>query len=323
MIRIVSCAKKYNKLKEPSALELPELLSDEENLIWVDLYNPTDKEAGILTDIFTFHPLAVEDCLSTVPNPKIDDYGGYLYVVIHGINADALKRDELETHDLDIFLGKNYLVTFHKGYFRSIESVMERCRKNPALLQGDSESLMHKIIDALVDNYLPIIDELGEKVDELEREIIARASQQVLNKLFALKKDILYLRRIINPQREILRNMAGGEHKQICFECSLHFKDVYDHLFMISELIESYRDTLSGAMEAYLSVVSNRLNEVMKVLTIIATILMPLTLITGIFGMNFDNIPLVKSSYGFSVTMGIMGIVVLAMLWFFKKKGWW
>src|SRR3970040_2840648 len=150
-----------------------------------------------------------------------------------------------------------------------------------------------------------------------------KANHKVLNKLFALKKDILYLRRIIHPQREILRNIASGEHKQICFECSLHFKDVYDHLFMISELIESYRDTISGAMEAYLSVVSNKLNEVMKVLTIMATILMPLTLITGIFGMNFDYMPVLKSPSGFAATALVMGVLAIVMLLAFKKKGWW
>lgn len=322
MLRIISCTK-TGEFKEPAVERLPELLSDKDSLTWVDLYDPTDNEAKILADVFKFHPLAVEDCLATVPNPKIDDYGEYLYIVIHGINAEALKKDELETHDLDIFLGKNYLVTFHKGHFRSIESVMERCKKNCSLIQTDPEFLMHKIIDTLVDNYLPIIDDIGEKVDELEKEILEKANQKALNKLFTLKKDILYLRRIIHPQREILRNIAGGEHKQICFECSLHFKDVYDHLFMISELIESYRDTMSSAMEAYLSVVSNRLNEVMKVLTIIATILMPLTLITGIFGMNFDNMPLLKSPHGFLTAMGIMGIIAFIMLWFFKRKGWW
>jgi magnesium transporter len=167
MLRIITCTKK-GELKEPTSETLPELLSDKDAVTWVDLYDPTDNEARILSDVFKFHPLAVEDCLATVPNPKIDDYGEYLYVVIHGINAEALKRDELETHDLDIFLGKNYLVTFHKGYFRSIDSVMERCIKNCSLLQKDPEFLMHKIRAALVVNYRPNIDALGEKVDLLE-----------------------------------------------------------------------------------------------------------------------------------------------------------
>ena len=322
MLSIISCTK-AGDLKEPTVEGLPESLSDRDTITWVDLYNPTDKEISLLTEVFKFHPLAIEDCLSTVQNPKIDDYGEYLYVVIHGINADALKRDELETHDLDIFLGKNHLVTFHKGYFRSVDTIIERCKRNCSIMQKDTEFLMHKIIDSLVDNYLPIIDDLGEKVDAMEKDIFARSDQKVLNKLFTLKKDILYLRRIIHPQREILRNISSGEHKQICFECRLHFKDVYDHLFMISELIESYRDTLSGAMEAYLSVVSNKLNEVMKVLTVIATILMPLTLVSGIFGMNFSHMPLLQSSYGFTFTMVFMGIIALVMLFLFKRKGWW
>ena len=321
MVHIISCSRN-GEFKEPTVENLTELLSDKDSITWVDFDNPTEKEVSLLTDVFKFHPLAIEDCLSFVPNPKIDDYGDYLYVVIHGINAEALKRDELETHDLDIFLGKNYLVTFHKGYFRSVDSVRERSKKNCSILQKDPEFLMHKVIDTLVDNYLPLMDDLGDKVDELEKEIFARPDQKTLNKLFALKKDILYLRRIVHPQREILRNLSSGEYKQICFECTMHFKDVYDHLFMISELTESYRDTISGAMEAYLSVVSNRLNEIIKVLTVFATILMPLTLISGIFGMNFDYIPLLKSSYGFFAAMGVMGFIAAGMLLFFKRKGW-
>jgi len=310
-------------LQEPAIERLSELLQDPKRLTWVDFDNPTEDESRLLSDIFKFHPLAIEDCLSFVPNPKIDDYSNYLFIIIHGINAEALKHDELETHDLDIFLGKNYIVTYHKGFFRSVASVMERCRKNPDLLAKDSESLMHKVVDALVDNYLPIMDDLEERIEEMEKDVFSQPDQRLLGKLLPLKKDILYLRRVIHPQREILRELSNGEYKQICFECSLHFKDIYDHLFMISELLESYRDSISGAMEAYLSVISNRLNEVMKVLTIIATIMMPLTLITGIYGMNFVYIPLLQSPYGFFVTTGVMSIVAIGMLWFFRRKGWW
>ncbi|MBI5286690.1 MAG: magnesium and cobalt transport protein CorA, partial [Deltaproteobacteria bacterium] len=153
--------------------------------------------------------------------------------------------------------------------------------------------------------------------------VFTRPDQRLLGKLLPLKKDILYLRRVSHPQREILRELSNGEYKQICFECSLHFKDVYDHLFMISELLESYRDSVSGAMEAYLSVISNRLNEIMKVLTVIATIMMPLTLITGIYGMNFAYMPFLQSPHGFFVTMGVMGIIAIGMLWFFKRRRWW
>lgn len=303
--------------------ELPSLLQDPSRLIWVDFDAPDDSESALLSDVFGFHPLAIEDCLSVVPNPKIDDYGEYLYVVIHGINAEALKKDELETHDLDMFLGANYLVTYHKAFSRSIALVMERCRKNPALMGKDTESIMHKIIDALVDNYLPIIDGIGTEIEETEKEVFERPSETVPRKLLSVKKDILYLRRIIHPQREILKQLSIGEYSQICAECTLHFKDVYDHIFMISELIETYRDSTSTAMEVYLSIVSNRLNSIMKVLTIIATIMMPLTLITSIYGMNFEYMPLVSSPHGFTAVMLSMGAMGGLMLWMFKRRGWW
>lgn len=322
MVRILSHSGD-NTLSEPGVNELGELLADAKRLTWVDLYNPTDEELKLLTDVFRFHPLSIEDCLSFVPNPKIDDYIDYLYIVIHGIDAEALKKDELKTHDLDIFLGKNYLVTFRKGSFRSIESVMERCRKNPALMGKEPEWLMHKVIDTLVDNYLPLMDSVSEKIDEIEKESFERAGPETPRKVLALKKDILYLGRIIHPQREILRQLSGSEYPIICFECSLHFKDVYDHLFMLSELIESHRDSLNSVMEVYLSSVSNRLNEIMKVLTVIATIMMPLTLLSGIYGMNFAHIPLADSPWGFYIALAVLALLGGGMLLFFKKRGWW
>ncbi|MBI5643265.1 MAG: magnesium/cobalt transporter CorA [Deltaproteobacteria bacterium] len=322
MVRVLTYTQEKG-LEEPGIESIPELLKDEKRLTWVDFDNPGESETELLSSVFKFHPLAIEDCLSFVPNPKIDDYSDYLYIVIHGISSEALKRDELETHDLDIFLGKNYLVTFHKDYSRSVASVMERCRKNTSLMAKESEWLMHKVVDTLVDNYLPIMDELEEKIDATEKESFEKPGKEIPKKILALKKDILYLRRVIHPQREILRQLSSGEYPIICFDCSLHFKDVYDHLFMISELIESYRDSLTTAMDVYLSTVSNRLNEVMKVLTVIATIMMPLTLISGIYGMNFRWMPLLDEPFGFHVMIIIMLFLGGGMLWSFKRRGWW
>lgn len=322
MVRILSHSQETG-LSEPGMNELGALLADGKRLTWVDFYNPTDKELKLLTDVFRFHPLSIEDCLSFTPNPKIDDYIDYLYIVIHGLDSEALKKDELKTHDLDIFLGKNYLVTFHKGSFRSIESVMERCRKNPALMGREPEWLMHKVIDTLVDNYLPLMDSISEEIDEIEKESFEKPGAETPRKVLALKKDILYLGRIIHPQREILRQLSSSEYPIICFECSLHFKDVYDHLFMLSELIESHRDSLNSVMEVYLSSVSNKLNEIMKVLTVIATIMMPLTLLSGIYGMNFTHIPLADSPWGFYIALAVLALFGGGMLLFFKKRGWW
>ncbi|MDO8427195.1 MAG: magnesium/cobalt transporter CorA [Deltaproteobacteria bacterium] len=323
MLRILSYSVEKGFM-EPGLSDIPDLLKEEKRITWVDFDNPSEEEAKILTEVFNFHPLAVEDCLSFVPNPKIDDYGDYIYMIIHGINAEALKRDELETHDLDIFLGPNYLVTFHKGFFRSITEVMERCRKNTAIMSKDPESLMHKIIDTLVDNYLPIMDALGDEIEETEKEVFEKPARQATpKKLLLLKKDIMYLRRVVHPQREILRELGSGGYKQICPECRPHFKDVYDHIFMVSQLIESYTDSISSAMEVYLSLASNRLNEILKVLTVIATIMMPLTVLTGVYGMNFVHMPLIESPYGFPLILALMFLIGLGMLAYFKRKGWW
>ena len=301
--------------------ELPSLLSRDDVRIWVDLEKPSEEEAQILSTVFKFHHLAVEDCIGNLNHPKIDDYGEYLYLVIHGVDFYAPK-DRFDTQELDIFLGKNYLVTFHYKFSRSVSSNFDKCCENAFFMQKDCEFILYRILDTLADDYMPTLEALDNKIDDIEKKLFENPTQDILNKIFTLKKDILFLKRIVEPQREVLRKVAAGEFPQICGECSLLFRDIQDHLFMIYQLTDSYRDAVTGMLEAYLSITSNKLNEVMKVLTVIATIMMPLTLITGVYGMNFEYIPGLKVRVGFFVLVGLMVALSAFMLVLFRRKRW-
>lgn len=322
MLRIISYSE-ADGLRRCEAGELASLLKDPKRLTWLDMSSPTEAESRLLTEVFSFHSLAVEDCMTFVHNPKIDDYGTYLYVVVHGIDSEELKKGRLKTHDLDIFLGDNFIVTYHKGHFRSLESVMERCTRNPAFMGAEPDGLMHRLLDAMVDNYLPIMDRFADEMDSIEKEVFSRPKKHIPQKLLLIKKDVLSLRRIVYPQREILRQLGSGEYARISPRWAPHYKDIYDHAFMVSELIESYRDSITSTMDVYLSNVSNRLGEIMKVLTVIATIMMPLTLLTGIFGMNFQHMPLLDNPAGFYIILAFMGTAAGVMLLVFKNRGWW
>lgn len=300
---------------------LPGLLKDKHATLWVDLEAPTPEEIEILSGVFGFHPLAIEDCLAETHLPKVDDFGDYIFLILHGIKPDS-EPGLFTTAELDFFLSKNYLVTFHRQASRSIQYAKERCMKGALSLSRGLDLLLHEILDRMVDNYFPILDDFDVLIDQIEDEVFERATTETLSKIFMLKRDLMHLRRVVGPQREILNRLSRDEFPVITKRAHIYFRDVYDHLVRIWDLSESYRDLMSGALEAYLSVVSNRLNEIMKVLTVFATIMMPLTVITSIYGMNFDYIPELKWRYGYFMVLGVMAIISLGLLYFFKRKRW-
>jgi magnesium transporter len=289
---------------------------------WIDLEDPTVKEATILEDPFHFHPLAIEDCLSEVHHPKVDDYDKYIFVIVHGIRFDA-PTDQFITRELDIFLGPNYLVTHHNGPMRSITAMREQCSKDlQAAMPKGPDFLLHQILDVMFDHYFPSLDAIEDKIQLVQVEVFENPSAGTLDRIFALKKDIMQLRRLCQPQREIVNRLARGEFKVINARAAVYFRDIYDNLYRIVEGAASYGDMVQSTMDAYLSSVSNRLNETMKRLTVISALLMPLTVITGIYGMNFDYMPELRWRYGYFLTLALMAAVSGGLVWFFKKKGW-
>jgi magnesium transporter len=296
--------------------------SDPEALHWIDLEDPTVREAGILEDPFHFHPLAIEDCLSEVHHPKVDDYGDYVFFIVHGIRFDA-PTDQFITRELDIFLGRNYLITHHRGPMRSITAAREQCGKNlQAAMPKGVDFLIHQIMDQMFEHYFPNLDAIEDKIQLVQVEVFEHPTRETLDRIFVLKRDVLQLRRICTPQREIVHRLSRGEFRVISPKGAIYFRDIYDNLYRIVDASFAYQDMVQGTLDAYLTAVSNRLNETMKRLTIIGALLMPLTVITGVYGMNFDYMPELHWRYGYLLILGLMAALSAGLFRWFKHKQW-
>lgn len=306
-----------------TAADLPELLKDSSSVIWVDMEAPTEADEQVLLDVFKFHPLTVEDCHENRHYPKIEEFDGYLYFIVHGVTAD-FSLERFNTIELDGFLGGNYVITYHHAMFRSINNVKQQLRTTPVACQRGSAYLLHQILDQVVDYYSPVLDDFDDRIDRLEEDIfnLKQPNNRILGDIMDLKRSVLRLRRISGKQMDVIHRMSRGEFALIPVEMRPFYRDVYDHLVRVVDLAENYRDLISGSLEAYLSVVSNRLNEIMKVLTIFSAIMLPLTFIAGVYGMNFDHMPELHSKYGYFAVLVIMLVVAGAMLFFFRSRGW-
>ena len=313
------------KVQEGIALDqLPELLKDESAVIWVDMESPTHDDEQVLLDVFKFHPLTVEDCRENRHYPKVEEFQGYIYLIVHGVRADT-SPDRFNTIELDAFLGRNYVITYHHDPFRSINDVKQLLRTSPVGCQRGPAFLLHQILDRIVDYYSPVLDDFDDRIDRLEHEIFEskHPNNAVLSQIMDLKRSVLRMRRISVKQMDVLLRMSRGEFAQVIPEDMRPFyRDIHDHLVRVTDLAENYRDLISGSLEAYLSVVSNRMNEIMKVLTIFSAVMLPLTFIAGVYGMNFDNMPELHSRYGYYGAWIIMAAVAIGMLLLFWKRGW-
>jgi len=312
------------KVEEGFTVEqLPELLKDEKLTIWVDMENPSEEDDRILLDIFHFHPLIVEDCRAERHHPKAEEFPGYIYFIMHGVTAQT-DSEHFITIELDFVLGLNYVVTYHHDEFRSINNVKQKVRASPVTCQRGPAYLLYLILDQLVDFYSPVLDDFDERISKLEDDIFAlkNPDNSILEEIQNLKRSILRLRRISGKQLNILYRISHGEFKMVDEQMLPFFRDIYDHLVRITDLAENYRDLIGGALDSYLSVVSNRTNDIMKVLTIFSAVMLPLTFIAGLYGMNFDNLPELHYQYSYFIVIGVMVLTAFAMLGFFWRKGW-
>jgi magnesium transporter len=290
--------------------------------VWVDLSQPTPEESRILTDVFHFHQLAVEDALSELHHPKVESYGDYLYLILHGIDFSASEHC-FRTQDIDFFLGAQYLVTVHPGVSRSIGKVGGACSRDGRVLGEGPGMLLYRIIDTMVDNYRPEVDELSARLDELEDEVFEKPNPQLARAILNFKKDISSLRQVVMPQRDAVGRLARREFPLISEQLAYGFRDVHDHLVRLSDEAMFFQDRITSILDAHLSAVSNQLNQVMKVLTIIATLFMPLTVFTGMYGMNV-TLPHLPGGpdVQFWWILGIMMLMSGGMLVFFRRKRW-
>ena len=289
--------------------------------LWVDLVGMDAEQGKVLADVFHFHPLAVEDALSVTQYPKIESYPGYLYVVLHGIDFKASKH-QFATRDVDFFLGPNYLVTVHDGDSRSIAKLRDVCDKHMHVLSEGPASLMHRIVDQMVDNYRPMMEEVEGQIDQLEEEAY-HGRDNLVRRVLRLKRDLGSMRRVLLPQRDALGRLARREFPAISDEMSYRFRDVFDHVIRLTEEAMLFQDRVTGILEVNLATVSNRLNQVMKVLTVLSTIFMPLTLLSGMWGMNV-TLPMLPGGEPaqFWWVSGVMIALTVGMLGVFRFKDW-
>ena len=330
--------------------------ADEAARCWIDLDQPDDDERKLLSDVFHFHPLAIEDASSDhAQRAKIEDYqragdieqhkSGYYFIVVHAPDldleerlstasnraADARTRGgngdgneyRLATKELDIFLGERFLVTLHRQRLRAINSIVARFKKDPAAaLDEGLDVLLHSMLDKIVDAYFPILDKLQARIDRVEDQATASPQRVVLKRINRMKRELLNYRRTIAPQRDVLNSLTRGEVPFIRETARVYLRDVQDHLNRVVETVELYRDLIAGARDLYLSSISNNLNQVMKTLTIITVVTLPLTVVTSFFGMNFDAIPAIHSRRGFWFAVVFMLMAVGGLLAMFKRKKW-
>jgi len=322
MIRIIDYNKTQKQLVVHENVNWKEFQSEPQHLYWWDLHMPAPEEMECLSGFFQFHMLAIEDCISDVHYPKIDFYESYLYMVIHGVDVDRSESEGFTPKELDIFLGQDYLVTFHKKETRSVNEVFRRAKVNAPIFEYGLDFVLYMILDILVTNYLPVLQDLEDQIDETEEQLFDEPKPSDLRKILTLKRTLLKLKKTVFPQREVMNHLARNEYQFISQKSQFYFRDVYDMLFRMTEMTESFRDVTTAMVETYLSTVSNRMNEVMKALTLITTIFMPLTVITGIYGMNFEHMPELRWKYGYFAVLGTMLLVAAGLFHYFRRKKW-
>lgn len=297
-------------------------------VLWVDFAGEPPEVCQPILESFGFHPLAIDDALQETHSPKIDDWGSYVYLVLNYMRLNGVeKRDwEMEVDELDIFLGANFVVTHHDYPLPPIDAALASLQRDQRPLRDGADHLLYKIMDNVVANYMPIVERIDEEIDEIEDQVFDHPTPRTLERLFLLKRVLLVMRRILLPQREVLNKLARDDYAIIDRKDRIFFRDIYDHLVRLHDLNESMRDLVSGALDTYLSVMNNRMNEVMKTLTIITTVFMPLTFITGFYGMNYfaANPPYEgwTTPFAFYLTLGILLLTPFIMYLWMRRRTW-
>jgi magnesium transporter len=311
---------KQDEVRTITREELPAALADPDARVWLDLENTGTGGFDALQPALVFHPMAVEDCVTDVNFPRVDDYGPYLYLAVH-----SARWDDDETgptiKELDILLGSNYLVTYHEEPTRGITRAYELVCRRGSILSKGPDHLLYLILDVMVDNYMPILEGVQLRVDELEEKILEKPDRRLLAEILRFKRGIAALRRIVGPQRDTILALTRDEYGVIRPEIRPYLRDVYDRLARISDLLDSFRDELATILDIYVSQVSNQLNEVMKVLTLITVIIVPVTLVASIYGMNVV-FPGANTRHGWWTAVGLMVFTALGMVWFFRSRKW-
>ncbi len=300
--------------------ELFDSHTPETGLLWVDLEGLTPEHEELVRGL-GYHPLAIEATFTTQHQPKYEEYDGCLFVIARGIDFNR-QNDHLETLKLAAFLEPHRLVTVHRAPLRSLAVVRERLRETDRAPRGGLDHLLYLLFDELISLYFPVIDQLGQEIEDLEGEMFEKPKQEHLGAILGFRRRLSTLRRVMLPHRQVFNHLATGSADEIDEREAFYFRDVYDEVLRLTDAVDMLREQLSSLRDTYLSVISQRTNDIMKVLTIISSVLLPLTVIAGIYGMNFEHMPELKSPWGYPATLVAMAGVVVGLLSWFRRKGW-
>ncbi|MEH7885674.1 magnesium/cobalt transporter CorA [Bacillus sp. JJ1609] len=300
-----------------TGMSIPELISGDYRWYWIDFNEPTPDEIEFLKEPLRFHPLAIEDCIHTLQRPKLDYYDDYNFFVVQALNADSMDKEEV-----DLFLGTNYIITFHMEMNREIDDVWSRLELTKTPGNWDPSLVLYHVIDKIVDNYFPLVYKIEDLLNEIDENSTGRSMEELLEDLFDTRHELLSLRHTITPMRDLVYRMINSHRLADILARKEYFADIHDHLLRLGEKVEASRELTTDIRDSYLSMNSHETNRVMKVLTVITTIFMPLTFIAGIYGMNFENMPELGWQYGYFGALFTMSFIGLTMFLWFRKKGW-
>jgi len=309
--------------RQLDAFTASELTADPGEVTWINVTGITkDKDLEKLGECFNIHPLVLEDILELGQRPKVEDYEDYLYIVLNSVRPGD-EAEQLAAEEISLVLGPHYLLSFYTGADDLYAPIRERLLQGKGRIRKQgADYLAYCLIDLVVDNYFVELETFGDQVESLEDEVVANPSPRTLQAVHRFKNEMIMLRKSLWPLREVIARLERRESPLISEALGNYFRDVYDHTIIAIDTVETYRDILSGMLDIYLSSLSNRLNQIMKVLTIIATIFMPLTFITSLYGMNFKNMPELHWEYGYFMVLGMVLVIAISMIEYFRRKGW-
>jgi magnesium transporter len=305
--------------RDLSIAELATVIRGGPGELWVDMHVTSRQCVAMLDNVFAFHPLAIEDALNPSSRVKVNEYAGFLFAIIRGVRFVSETEDpyDLETFNLSFFLGPNYVVTVHGDDTTSTNAVMDRVMRHPDMLQRGAERVMHAVMDAAIDAYFPLLDQIDDFIHKVEERVFDNFDQAALQDIFQVKRLVLTLRRHLSPQREVFNVLSNRPTPLLAPDSQVYFRDIYDHNLRINESLETYRDLLGSTLDSYLTQVSNRLGSVTKGLSVIATISIPFVVVSGMWGMNFSHIPLADQPHAFwymlALQLGLSAVLLIIL----------
>ena len=322
-IRIIDYDETQLEEKEVKTVEEVFPFKDKPTITWINIDGLHDIE--VIEKIgrhFGLHPLVLEDIVNTEQRPKLEDFGDHIFVVLKMLYYDN-DKNELEVEQVSLIFGLNFVISFQECLGKIFEPLRERIRKGKGRVRkSGADYLAYALIDSIVDNYFVILEQFGERIEDTEQGLATNPTQETLQTIRAFKKEMIFLRKSIWPLREVVNSLERGESPLIHESTGIYLRDVYDHTIQIIDAVESYRDMLSGMLDVYLSSISNKMNEVMKVLTIFAAIFIPLTFVAGLYGMNFQFMPELGWHWGYFAALGFMAVIGILLVVYFRRKRW-